>query len=90
MSEDAVLVELAAACPAARPAAEADAVAGVVPRYAASPASTGQASALLRAAGRHEVAFRRRPRGRHPGCRHPRGRHPRTARLASTQFTRQG
>jgi len=56
MSEDAVLAELAAASPAARPATEADAVAGVVPRYAASPASTGQASALLRAAERHELS----------------------------------
>src|SRR6516164_263417 len=56
MTGDAVLPELAAASPAARPATEADAVAGVVPRYAASPASTGQASALLRAAERHELS----------------------------------
>jgi glycolate oxidase FAD binding subunit len=56
MTEDAVLPELAAACPAARLATGADAVAGVVPRYAASPATVGQASALLRAAGRHELS----------------------------------
>jgi glycolate oxidase FAD binding subunit len=55
MTEDPVLPELAAACPAARLATRADAVAGVVPRYAASPASVGEASALLRAAGRHEL-----------------------------------
>jgi len=56
MTGDAVLPELAAACPAARLATGADAVAGVVPRYAAAPASVGQASALLRAAGRHELS----------------------------------
>jgi glycolate oxidase FAD binding subunit len=56
MTEDAVLPELAAACPAARLATGADAVAGVVPRYAAAPASVAQASALLRAAAGHELA----------------------------------
>jgi glycolate dehydrogenase FAD-binding subunit len=56
MTKDTVLLELAAACPAARPATDADAVAGVVPRYAASPASIAEASALLRAAAGHELS----------------------------------
>lgn len=56
MAADAVLRELAAACPAARPAAPEDAVAGVAPRYAASPASVAEASALLRAAAAHGLA----------------------------------
>jgi glycolate dehydrogenase FAD-binding subunit len=47
---DATLKALAAACPAARPAEPGDAVAGVMPRYAASPASVAEASALLTAA----------------------------------------
>ncbi len=42
--------ELAAACPALAVGTAADAVAGVVPAYVASPASTEEAAALLRAA----------------------------------------
>ncbi len=53
---DAALRSLAAACPAARPAEPGDAVAGVVPRYAASPASVAEASAVLRAAAGHDLA----------------------------------
>jgi glycolate oxidase FAD binding subunit len=53
---DATLKALAAACPAARPAEPGDAVAGVVPRYAASPASVAEASALLTAAAGHDLA----------------------------------
>jgi glycolate dehydrogenase FAD-binding subunit len=56
MTGDAVLPELAAACPAARLAGAADAVAGVVPRYAASPATVAEASALLRAAAGRELS----------------------------------
>ncbi|HEV3289505.1 MAG TPA: FAD-binding oxidoreductase [Streptosporangiaceae bacterium] len=56
MTDEAVLRELAAACPAARAAGDADAVAGVVPRFAASPASVAEASALLRAAAGHELS----------------------------------
>ncbi|MBV9207936.1 MAG: FAD-binding oxidoreductase [Actinobacteria bacterium] len=41
---------LAAACPSLREAGPADAVAGVMPSFAASPAGTDEASALLRAA----------------------------------------
>ncbi len=48
----ATLKALAAACPAARPAEPGDAVAGVRPGYAASPASVAEASALLAAAAR--------------------------------------
>lgn len=51
-----VLAALAAACPATRPAAPQDAVAGVTPRYAASPATISQASALMRAAAEHDLA----------------------------------
>jgi glycolate oxidase FAD binding subunit len=47
---------LAAACPAARPALPGDAVAGVLPRFAASPATVAEASALLRAAAAHDLA----------------------------------
>jgi glycolate oxidase FAD binding subunit len=53
---DATLKALAAACPAVRPAEPGDAVAGVVPRYAASPASVAEASALLTAAAGHDLA----------------------------------
>jgi glycolate oxidase FAD binding subunit len=41
---------LAAACPALREGAAADAIAGVVPRFVASPSSTREAAALLREA----------------------------------------
>ena len=50
MADDAVLRALAAACPSARTADASDAVAGVVPRYAASPASVAEASAVMRVA----------------------------------------
>jgi glycolate oxidase FAD binding subunit len=50
MADDAVLRALAAACPAARAADASDAVAGVAPRYAASPASVAEASAVMRVA----------------------------------------
>ena len=52
----ATLKALAAACPAARPAEPGDAVAGVLPRYAASPASVAEASALLAAAAELDLA----------------------------------
>ena len=55
MAGDEVLRALAAACPAARAAGAGDAVAGVVPRYAASPASVGEASALMRAAAGQDL-----------------------------------
>jgi hypothetical protein len=45
-----VLRALAAACPATRAAGGGDAVAGVTPRYAASPASVTEASAVMRVA----------------------------------------
>jgi glycolate oxidase FAD binding subunit len=60
---DGVLPELAAVCPSARAADERDAVAGVVPRYAASPASVAEASALLRAAAAHGLAVAARGGG---------------------------
>jgi glycolate oxidase FAD binding subunit len=44
---------LLAACPAVREGDPTDAVAGVVPSFVASPASTEEASALLRAAAAH-------------------------------------
>ena len=50
MAGDTVLRALAGACPAARAADERDSVAGVTPRYAASPASVAEASAVMRAA----------------------------------------
>ncbi|HEY5987410.1 MAG TPA: FAD-binding oxidoreductase, partial [Streptosporangiaceae bacterium] len=53
---DPVLAALTAACPATRPAAPEDAVAGVTPRYTASPATVSQASALMRAAAEHALA----------------------------------
>jgi glycolate oxidase FAD binding subunit len=43
-------VQLARACAEVRPAVKADAVGGVVPSYVASPASTQEAGAVLRAA----------------------------------------
>jgi glycolate oxidase FAD binding subunit len=47
---------LTAACPAVREAdPEADAVAGLPPSFVASPASTGEASALMRAAAEHDL-----------------------------------
>lgn len=52
----ATLKALAAACPAARPAEPGDAVAGVMPSYAASAASVAEASALMRAAAEHDLA----------------------------------
>ena len=56
MGADPVLAALAAACPAARPAQPGDAVAGVMPRFAASPATVAEASELLRAAAAHDLA----------------------------------
>jgi glycolate oxidase FAD binding subunit len=56
VAADPVLEVLAAACPAARPAQPEDAVAGVMPRFAASPASVAEASELLRAAAAHDLA----------------------------------
>jgi glycolate dehydrogenase FAD-binding subunit len=56
MATDGVLQDLAAACPATREAAEGDAVAGVKPSYAASPASVEQASAVMKAAAGHGLA----------------------------------
>jgi glycolate oxidase FAD binding subunit len=55
LTADSVLRALAAACPASRPAGPADAVAGVTPRFAASPATVAEASALLRAAAEHDL-----------------------------------
>ena len=52
---DQVLGALAAACPAARPARPEDAVAGVPPRFAATPATVAEASALMRAAAAHDL-----------------------------------
>jgi glycolate dehydrogenase FAD-binding subunit len=57
MAADPVLGALATACPAARPARPADAVAGVMPRFAASPATVAEASELLRAAAAHDLAL---------------------------------
>jgi glycolate oxidase FAD binding subunit len=56
VAADPVLAALAAACPATRPAQPGDAVAGVMPRFAASPATIAEASELLRAAAAHDLA----------------------------------
>ena len=56
MGADPVLGALAAACPAARPAGPGDAVAGVMPRFAASPATVAEAGALLAAAATADLA----------------------------------
>jgi glycolate oxidase FAD binding subunit len=56
VADDAVLRALAAACPAARAADASDAVAGVAPRYAASPASVAEASAVMRVAAEQALA----------------------------------
>jgi len=56
MAGDAALRALAAACPATRSAGAGDAVAGVTPRYAASPASVAEASAVMRAADERGLA----------------------------------
>jgi glycolate oxidase FAD binding subunit len=61
MADDAVLRALAAACPATRVADASEAVAGVTPRYAASPASVAEASAVMRVAA--EQALTVVPRG---------------------------
>jgi glycolate oxidase FAD binding subunit len=52
---------LSAACPDLRGGEPADAIGGVVPSFVASPASTAEAAALLRAAAEHELAVM--PRG---------------------------
>ena len=59
---DPVLQALTAACPASRAGSPGDAVAGVTPRFAASPASVAEASAVLHAAAEHDLAVV--PRGR--------------------------
>jgi glycolate oxidase FAD binding subunit len=56
MAGDTVLRALAGACPSARAAGAGDAVAGVIPRYAASPASVAEASAVMRAADEQGLA----------------------------------
>jgi glycolate oxidase FAD binding subunit len=56
MADDPILRALMAACPASRPASSADAVAGGTPRFAASPATVAEASAVLRAAAEHDLA----------------------------------
>jgi len=56
VAADPVLAALATACPATRPAQPGDAVAGVMPRFAASPATIAEASDLLRAAAAHDLA----------------------------------
>jgi glycolate oxidase FAD binding subunit len=56
VAADPVLGALAAACPAARPAETGDAIAGVMPRFAASPATVAEASALLAAAAAADLA----------------------------------
>ncbi len=53
MATDTVLHDLTAACPATRQAAEGDAVAGVKPSYASSPATVEEASAVMKAAAGH-------------------------------------
>src|SRR5215470_2369084 len=56
MADDPVLRALMAVCPASRPAFSGDAVAGGTPRFAASPATVAEASAVLRAAAEHDLA----------------------------------
>src|SRR5215469_5922511 len=56
MADDPVLRALMAACPASRPAFSGDAVAGGTPRFAASPATVAEASAVLRAAADYDLA----------------------------------
>jgi glycolate oxidase FAD binding subunit len=47
---------LAAACQAGRPGAAADAVSGIVPSFVTAPASTAEASAVLRTCAEHDLA----------------------------------
>ncbi|MGI8451926.1 MAG: FAD-binding oxidoreductase, partial [Streptosporangiaceae bacterium] len=56
MSPASVPGSLARACRAVRPGGPRDAVAGLTPSWVASPADTGEASALLAAATEHELA----------------------------------
>jgi glycolate oxidase FAD binding subunit len=56
VAADPVLGSLAAACAAARPARPEDAVAGVMPRFAAAPATVAEAGELMRAAAAHDLA----------------------------------
>ena len=56
MADDPVLRALMAVCPASRPAFSGDAVAGGTPRFAASPATVAEASAVLRAAAEYDLA----------------------------------
>src|SRR5215469_1869222 len=55
MADDPVLRALMAACPASRPAFSGDAVAGGTPRFASSPATVAEASAVLRAAADYDL-----------------------------------
>ena len=55
MVADPVLQALTAACPASRPASAADTVAGVTPRFAASPGSVAEASAVLAVATDYDL-----------------------------------
>jgi glycolate oxidase FAD binding subunit len=57
MTADVVPAELAAACDQVSLGTQADAVGGLVPRYVAAPASTEEASAVLRAAARLGLAL---------------------------------
>lgn len=47
---------LAAACRQVREGTDADAIGGLIPAFVASPSSTDEAAALLRAAAEHEIA----------------------------------
>ncbi|HEX7996414.1 MAG TPA: FAD-binding oxidoreductase, partial [Streptosporangiaceae bacterium] len=50
MAAEPIPAQISAACTAVRPATPADAVAGIQPQIVATPASTSEASTLLRAA----------------------------------------
>jgi glycolate oxidase FAD binding subunit len=61
MAAEPIPAQISAACAAVRPAAPADAVSGVQPQFVAAPASTSEASTLLRAAA--ELGLAVVPRG---------------------------
>jgi glycolate oxidase FAD binding subunit len=61
MAAEPIPAPISSACAAVRAATPADAVAGVQPRFVAAPSSTGEASALLRAAA--ELGLAVIPRG---------------------------
>jgi glycolate oxidase FAD binding subunit len=69
-----VLRALRSACPAARPATPDDAVAGVVPGYVAAPGTVAEASELMRAAARRDLAVVPRGGGSKLGWGAPPGR----------------